>query len=512
MRILKKSLALFLALTMVLSIIGVSVFAAPEDYTMRYVVKTSEDGTTSVPSVKAGKTVYVDVYVKAAEYLALTVDLRDMVSAVTLNDVKVNVPGYLTMGLIGLEGKQVSLNWNNPVTVTDTQPIATIKLTIPSSATVGENTLFTQHDYAYSVTGGFGLQGTKSDCKINVAESFNVDHYSKAYTAGIGTSADAIITALGDTATAYEKEDETTGKKAEVKVGTWTAPADFNADDTSKTYEFTAPVLVDENADSLANVTANQTAKARVTLGKIDLATDTAVTTDAPSEKDYMLSKTAGDVKAGADIARELPTTVKIKKGDKYEEEAAVVWTVKEGPKTELKLDTLTSADPNNIVALVGTITPKATNTNYTGTKTVECVAKVVPAEVVGDFTVKTASKNGYGKVSVTVPKESVVADKKIVATMTSESFASTVTTPVTAEYTFTADDVTAAEKAGTFTTTLKFDKTFGKLGLDTNKKYKVSVTVDGAALLTKDGVKEVEKKVAAQASSGGSSDPTHLS
>ena len=510
MRILKKSLALFLALTMVLSIIGVSVFAAPEDYTMRYVVKTSEDGTTSVSSVKAGKTVYVDVYVKAAEYLALTVDLRDMVSAVTLNDVKVNVPGYLTTGLIGLEGKQVSLNWNNPVTVTDTQPIATIKLTIPSSATVGENTLFTQHDYAYSVTGGFGLQGTKSDCKINVAESFNVNHYSKAYTAGIGTSAETIITALGDTATAYEKEDETTGKNAEVKVGTWTAPADFNADDTSKTYEFTAPVLVDENADSLANVTAKQTARARVTLGKIDLATDTAVTTDAPSEKDYMLSKTAGDVKVGTVIAGELPTTVKIKKGDKYEEEATVAWAVKEGPKTELKLDTLTSADPTNIVTLVGTITPNATNTNYSNTKTVECVAKVVPAEVAGGgFTVKTASKNGYGKVSVTVPKESVVAGKEIVATMTSESFASTVTTPVTAKYTFTEADRTAAAEAGTFTTTLKFDKTFGKLGLDTNKKYKVSVTVDGAALLTKEGdkeVKEVEKKVSAQASSGGSS------
>lgn len=507
MKILRKSLAMLLAIAMILSVMSIGVFA---DETPQINVQFTVDKNV----VKIGGSLLVSFKVTPSQ--------DDLATSFTSIEVGYDSENYNAELVSSAEGVSSNIDTNTktlkaatlaPYTLkSDGVIYATFKLTPKSTSEVAAKDILTIGPTAFGFTGPAPTYETYKTTagtspQVAIKQGFNVNHYSKAYTAGIGTSAETIITALGDTATAYENADETTGKNADVKVGSWTAPADFNADDTSKTYAFTAPVLVDENADSLANVTANQTATATVTLGKIDLANDTDVTTDAPSEKDYMLSKTAGEVKAGAAIASELPTTVKIKKGDKYEEEATVAWTVKEGSKSELKLDTLTSADETNRVTLVGTITPNAANTNYTGAKTVECVAKVVPAEVAsGDFTVKTASKNGYGKVSVTVPNDSVVVGKKIVATMTSESFASTVTTPVTAEYTFTADDDTAAEKAGTFTTTLKFDKTFGKLGLDTNKEYKVSVTVDGAALLTKDGVKEVEKKVSAQASSGGSS------
>lgn len=498
MRSFKKISAIVLTVAMILSVVSISAFAAlggTYDYNATYAIKNSSN--KAITATKANKDVYVDVFVTANEYKNLAVTYAPLGNVVA-SDITVNYANYNEDGLVNPTNGQIKLAWTGKVVVTADKPLATIKIKVPADAAVGETKLLEMKGFAVTANNESGNvdKDKWTNATINVAESFNVNHYSKAYTAGIGTSAADIIAALGDTATAYENADEATGKNAKVKVGAWTAPTDFNADDTSKTYAFTAPVLVDENEDSLANVTANQTATATVTLGKIDLATDTAVTTDAPSEKDYMLSKNAGEVKAGTAIASELPKTVKIKKGDKYEEEAAVTWTVKEGSKTELDLTKLTSEDTTNIVTLVGTITPSATNTNYTGTKTVECVAKVVPAEITGSkFSVDNAAQYGEAEVTFTIPGAEVNG-KKVTAYMYTK-----LTTDGKIDETSLAKKdkvegkvntdeikatVTSEEGAPVtyedYTGSLQFPS-FDSLGLTTNNKFYVVLKVDTATV-----------------------------
>ena len=66
MKILKKSLSMLLALTMIVSAIGISVFAAMDpDYVMSVKFKTDKG---EVSSVKAGTTVKADIYVTAGNY------------------------------------------------------------------------------------------------------------------------------------------------------------------------------------------------------------------------------------------------------------------------------------------------------------------------------------------------------------------------------------------------------------------------------------------------------------
>lgn len=497
MRSFKKISAIVLTVAMILSVVSISAFAAlggTYEYNATYAIKNSSN--KAITATKADKDVYVDVFVTPNEYKSLAVTYAPL-GTVSASDITVNYANYNEDGLVNPTNGQIKLAWTGKLVVTADKPLATIKIKVPAAAAVGKTNLLEMKGFAVSANKESGNvdKAKWTNATIDVAESFNVNHYSKAYTAGIGTSADAIITALGDTAMAYEKADETdeTGKKAEVKVGPWTAPADFNADDTSKTYAFTAPVLVEANEDSLANVTANQTATATVTLGKIDLATDTAVTTDAPSEKDYMLSKTASEVKAGTDIASELPTTVKIKKGDKYEEEATVAWALKAGSKAELDLTKLTSEDTTNIVTLVGTITPSATKTNYTGTKTVECVAKVVPAEITGSkFSVDNAAQYGNAKVAFTIPGAEVNG-KKVSAYMYTKltTDGKIDETSLVANSKVETEEITAevsSEEGATpvtykdYTGSLQF-ASFDSLGLKTNDKFYVVLKVDTATV-----------------------------
>lgn len=501
MRSLKKVSAIFLAIAMLISLVTINVSAAisnQADYVLSY--KYYNASGSEITSTKADKDIYLEIYISKWNYNKNLTIYGELGTVVAPGDIVINYDNFDEDGLTAdLANKNITLSWQSGVKVED-KALAKIKIHVPASQAIGSMSLFKLQNTGMYIScnnkdGGkdTGNIMTQPEATINVAESFNVNHYSKAYTAGIGTSADAIITALGDTATAYENVDETTGKNAEVKVGPWTAPADFNADDTSKTYAFTAPVLVEANEDSLANVTANQTATATVTLGKIDLATDTAVTTDAPSEKDYMLSKTAGEVKAGTAIASELPTTVKIKKGDKYEEEATVAWAPKAGSKTELDLTKLTSEDTTNIVTLVGTITPSATNTNYTGTKTVECVAKVVPAEITGSkFSVDNAAQYGNAKVAFTIPGAEVNG-KKVSAYMYTKltTDGKIDETSLVANSKVETEEITAevsSEEGATpvtykdYTGSLQF-ASFDSLGLKTNDKFYVVLKVDTATV-----------------------------
>lgn len=496
MRSFKKISAIVLAIAMMLSVVSMSAFAVlsgENEYNVTYTIKNSAN--KQITATKADKDVYVDVYVTANEYKNLAVTFQP-IGTVTAGDITVNYDNYNEDGLINSANGQIKLAWTGKVIVTSDKALATIKVKVPASATVGANNLLEMKGFSVTANNESGNvdKAKWTNASIDVAESFTPNHYGKAYTTGLGTSAENIITALGDTATAYENVDESTGKTADVKVGTWTAPENFDADKTGD-YNFTAPVLVDENEDSLANVTANQTATAKVTISKIDLSTETNVTTTAPAEKTYMLSKTAA-TKTADEIKDELNadakyTQVKISKSGKYEEDATVVWTVKSG--TSLDLATL-STETTNIVTLEGKVksTAASDKTNYTGEKTITCVAKVVPAEITGSkFSVDNAAQYGNANVTFTIPGAEVNG-KKVTAYMYTKLKDGKVDESSLIAKSAKSTDAISAEVSSEegvtpvtykdYTGTIQFDS-FDTLGLSTNDVFYVVLKVDTATV-----------------------------
>ena len=523
MRSLKKVWAMFLVVAMMFSLFTVNVFAgeaAAEEtakVTLKYKGKLGSATVVKDNLTTLSFEVYLsnmqdgDLTSGVAQY---TLEYTDVVKNAEFVTNSENVASIIPSGSPVKKQVGFTLSESKDINVKGDKPVGTITLTLDGEKIVSaSNMSLTCIKANVNRITEDGAQPMTVD-KTNAGFILNfVDPYTVK---GIDSSVDLARTVeYGGTVTpALPTKDV---KVIAVKKGTTETVNNIVADVTWDNY---STEVKDGDVKKLTDTNRTITVKGSLSVGEggeiakdaegkdiqaIATVTITPITdgTIASVTADLKEQKTApGDEAAQLKLVETvLPTEINVSKGDgenAITDSVSVDWTKVNGYVNEVfKSFTVTGT--------VGTASNNGLFTFATAT-TVTATVKVVPAEVAGDFTVKTASKTGYGKVSVTVPNDSVVAGKKIVATMTSESFASTVTTPVTAEYTFTADDDTAAEKAGTFTTTLKFDKTFGKLGLDTNKEYKVSVTVDGAALLTKDGAKEVEKKVSAQASSGGSS------
>lgn len=487
MKFLKKGFAFLLVFAVLISSIGVGVFATPadDDIVGLYITRDNEN-------VGQGRDVTYTLAFKALKQDSFKLNSAQIVVQFDKDKYSVSVPEILAEA----QQSDVAIQ-NGKVTI---MPTPATGFSATNSGTLMMKLKFTVATNAEAATGVSPFTVTKAkaadaediDVKtyIDTVPTINIlaaDKITGTATATvtdktIGTDVKDILPATVQVTTS-EKNSAVVGTQVSVEWDTTEFNNKLLTEQTvTGTIKVTDPITVAENLKATAKVTLQP-----ITDGSI-----------APVTADLKEQKTAPDAEAAQLelVKTVLPTEINVSKGEgenAITDSVAVEWTKVNNYVNEV-------SKSFTVTGTVGTASKNGLFTFATGT-TVTATVTVVPAEVVGDFTVKTASKNGYGKVSVTVPKDSVVEGKKIVATMTSESF----TTPVTAEYTFTADDVKAAE-AGTFTTTLKFDKTFGKLGLDTNKKYKVSVTVDGAALLTKDNVKEVEKKVSAQASSGGSS------
>ena len=510
MKILKKGIAMVVAVAMMLTLVSISVFADTTDDSDISIKITADKN-----KVGQDKTVKITVAVKGLKgevtpaNSGFTLRWEDYTGTIPAENIKITpVKGKAQANVTKLAEKYTVIAIKSTYG-TEYTDVLTAEFKIPADATVGNFPLkVTNSKFVDEETGGALKEKFETLPTIQIAKVDKVTSIESSVAdqnANLGATKEEIANNLKNVTV---KGTNSAGEVT-LKTKDWDSN-DFVVDQKGD-YTFNGTAYSDDDFTPIGENVATAV-KAKVSVSGITLTKEMVV---QPEAKKYMKSATAAE-KTPAEIVAELNAdakynTLDVKSGN-YTGKAKVAWTSVATTNLDLTKVTAETGNETNKVAVTGNVTITDANSNFKidTAVTITMDVTVVPAEVAGGgLTVKTASKNGYGKVSVTVPKESVVEGKKIVATMTSESFASTVTTPVTAEYTFTADDVTAAEKAGTFTTELKFDKTFGKLGLDTNKKYKVSVTVDGAALLTKDGdkeVKEVEKKVAAQASSGGSS------
>ena len=497
MRNLKKISAIFLVIAMLFSLVTVNVFADGEDVTI--------DLEVSKTSVGQGKSFDLTVYytynsgesiLATTHGFKLSYNVDATIEDLSTSDMLYDKAGANASTINEAKRNIVINGLNGNVTATKTA-VSKFKFTVAETASTSTPVQFTLSNFGYTTQAGALTTKVNTTPTVQVKKAFTVQSYTApaVQSANLGDKVSDIVAKLNALEIEVKGDPADTEAVGTLKATDWACDELANVEtvETSKEYTFKGNLV---GNDTITVPDAKKQVEVKVNVGKIDLATDTAVTTDAPSEKDYMLSKNAGEVKAGTAIASELPTTVKIKKGDKYEEEATVAWAPKAGSKTELDLTKLTSEDTTNIVTLVGTITPSATNTNYTGTKTVECVAKVVPAEITGSkFSVDNAAQYGEAEVTFTIPGAEVNG-KKVTAYMYTK-----LTTDGKIDETSLAKKdkvegkvntdeikatVTSEEGAPVtyedYTGSLQFPS-FDSLGLTTNNKFYVVLKVDTATV-----------------------------
>lgn len=492
MRILKKSLAMLMALTMIISALGISVFADPADYTMKYVIKTTAEGTEGITATKAGKTVYVDVYATAHEYVALAVTLDKMISTVTVDDVTIKTDGATKNGLVNPAGTKVSLNYTSGVIVTADKPLATIRLTIPDDAT-GTVNLFKQIDYSYSEAVEDNC-GTMSNPTIAITPSFTATS-AKAVKAGadvtapvevaLGTTADAAVEGITATVT------DGTNSEAGYAVSNWVSTPAYDATKTGE-YEFKGDVVI--NGEGAANAgTLNVTVTVKVVPITDGTVADAKGTVMENAEKGI----TEDAIKAA------LPTELAVTKGD-FKDTFTVAWNTVEGYANEGK-----DYKADDVITVKGTLTSPSKNGLFTtATTDVEGKVTVVPAEISGgSISINNPIDNGYVTANITVPasviakmpldaegdSEVVKAEKKakrtislIVPNADSTKEGATVSVEVTPEQIAAANEADAKD----LNVTLKSDKKMKELGYSSssaNKTFTVTVTVGGTQLVQKD-------------------------
>lgn len=492
MRILKKSLAMLLALTMIISVLGISVFADPADYTMKYVIKTTAEGTDGITATKAGKTVYVDVYATAHEYVALAVTLDKMISTVTVDDVTIKTDGATKNGLVNPAGTKVSLNYTSGVTVTADKPLATIRLTIPSDAT-GTVNLFEQIDYSYSEAVEDNC-GTMSNPTIAITPSFTATS-AKAVKAGadvtapvevaLGTTADAAVEGITATVT------DGTNSEAGYAVSNWVSTPAYDAAKTGE-YEFKGDVVI--NGEGAANAgTLNVTVTVKVV----------PITDGTVAEAKGNVMENAENGITEDTIKKALPATLDVSKGD-FKDTFTVTWNTVEGYANEGK-----GYKADDVITVKGTLTSPSANGLFTTTTTdVEGKVTVVPAEISGgSISINNPIDNGYVTANITVPasviakmpldaegdSDEVKAEKKakrtislIVPNADSTKEGATVSVEVTPEQIAAANEADAKD----LNVTLKSDKKMKELGYSSssaNKTFTVTVTVGGTQLVQKD-------------------------
>ena len=473
MRILKKSLAILLALTMVLGTIGV--FAAPEAddvFKMSFTADQTSIGQgksvtytvtlTALKDVKtaggAGITIQYDTALYSAEVLEILAGFS-MDTDLTVSDGEIRFAPFA----------------NYPVSDAGTTMLK-IKFTAKSDAATGSNVPFNIVESADDMimdSIGATLKTYREDVPaVNILKAFTVASVTPGTkTVDLGTEEADVIAELDkmEFAVAGANADD----KGTLKANNWVATG-YDKDAAGE-YTFEGDLI----ATDVISVDAVSKAVVTVTVSPIALKADMVTT-----ELEGKFMQEAGVTKTAEEVAAALPQTVKVEKNG-YEAELAVTWT----PSATLALDVVgTSAE------VTGTITGAD---NFEGTATIKGTVTVVPAEVKDcKISVSGTTANSKPVVTVTIPKSAgIVADKKIVVNLAPKA-ALTAQVGETAVYTITAADVTAMGDAETFTKKIQFDKTVKSMGFATGDKLAFSVEYDGAKLLTEAGEEVVNTKV----------------
>lgn len=547
MKILKKSLSMLLALTMIVSAIGISVFAAMDpDYVMSVKFKTDKG---EVSSVKAGTTVKADIYVTAGNYYNMMLYFMP-VEKIEKSAIELKLDGLKST--VAASGK-ITLECDPGEAFTvGTEPIATFTMTLPAGSTGSDVVMLAMSaDDGTSGTASIGdaatpkaFDFTVADAKLGITPSFTATT-AKAVKDGADVSKvevgldTAKETALaGITATVTDGANNEPGYEI-----TWgeSTPA-YNAKQTGD-YVFKGSVAI--NGEGAANAgTLTDAITVTVKVGKIALDEE-GVVVDSITAKTYQKAADDATVKSisAADVATAVNNeykTVAVKKGE-YNGTANIAWTAA-SDAADLDLTKVTDEEGNsaNIVTLTGTLTAPADSEFFKDgatAKTVTMVVKVVPAEIKGgSISINNPIDNGYVTANITVPASEVAKMPKIdegkddkdvqAAKKAKRTVLVTVESKKTdvedakGEYEFTNDDIDKAIAAVTAATAekpadpitvpaIKVDKKMKELGYSSsgaNKTFTVNVTVGGTKLLNGDSKDAVtgEVKKATSGNAGG--------
>lgn len=534
MRFLKKSFAMVIALTMIISALGVGVFAATEaDANVKLAI------TADATSVGQGKSVIYTITASAlkadtfkAGGAGMTIKYdKDAYSAEVLEILS----GFSTdTDLTVSEGEILFAPFANYDITSAGVTMLKIKFTVATNAPTGADKVpFTIDEGADEII----LDPNGAPVSAFVTDIPNIT-VIKAFTAT------AVDTVADQTAQLGDKVADIKAKLAALPVVVKGANADETAtltatwdcaeltDETVTTagdYTFTGTI----NGTDVVSVPDTLKATVKVTVGKITLADSMVGTTYKNIE--IPQTETASTMDAAAVIATlgDEYKTAKIAKDGQFEEVADVAWAGTGSIDTSV----LTSTTASNTMILTGTVTPKADG-NYTGTaKTADVTVTVVPAEIKGgSISINNPIDNGYVTANITVPASEVAKmpkideDKDDEAAKAAKKAKRTVLVTVESkktdvedakgEYEFTNDDIDKAIAAVTAATAekpadpitvpaIKVDKKMKELGYSSsgaNKTFTVNVTVGGTKLLNGDSKDAVsgEVKKATSGNAGG--------
>ena len=500
MRNLKKISAVFLVIAMLFSLVAVNVYAEDPANVLNVKFKAA-DNSTVVTSQKGGKIVYADICVTPGEYDAIQIKFTS--GAASTIDKKADIVlGDFPGAKATVVGTTITLGYGEygeKISVTETTPLATIKMTLP--ATEGNVNIVDYTDTCnYTKTAESASPvtfQTITDGVINILPSFVGTKAIPSETAvevGVGADIAATLAAKNIKATVTNgKESTDSDYKSEsgYEITNWTDTSatkyDVNAPKTG-TYTFTGTVT--GNSEKAAQFETLTTEPVTVTVGAIDLAS-----TDANKEftiapvKEYAYKQTkvvegeshkvsAADVASDVNAdATKTKTTITNNNEKIKVENAKIEWTVKSGTGTELDKDVLTSTTASNKVVLEGTVTSVADPTNYKNSAKIEMEVKVVKAEIDGgSISIGSVVDNSKLQVRVTIPANQFEAGQKVVATVYSGDTAKG------------SKEITIPEDTDTnkpYETTINFDDSMKTLGF-TNagiKGFSVKVTVAGTEL-----------------------------
>ena len=529
MRTIKKSIALLIALTMIIGLFSVNVFA--EDPSVSLTITADQ---TDVGQGKEVTFTFTMTSLTGADFVSNNSGLR-----LTYDDTIVTPEVVSTTtsvsGNINASKKQVNFaHMGVPVTVPTTGlEYCKVKFKLAADAAVGKKALFEIATAAGSLIKDANQMKVDSTIgaipEVNILKAFAATAVDAVadQTAQLGDKVADIKASLANLPVVVKgaNTDETATLKATWDCAELTGETVTTAGD----YTFTGTI----QGTDVVTVPDTLKATVKVTVGKITLADSMVGTTYKNIE--IPQTETASTMDAVAVIATlgDEYKTAKIAKDGQFEEVADVAWTGTGSIDTSV----LTSTTASNTMTLTGTVTPKADG-NYTGTaKTADITVTVVPAEIKGgSISINNPIDNGYVTANITVPASEVAKmpkideDKDDEAAKAAKKAKRTVLVTVESkktdvedakgEYEFTNDDIDKAIAAVTAATAekpadpitvpaIKVDKKMKELGYSSsgaNKTFTVNVTVGGTKLLNGDSKDAVsgEVKKATSGNAGG--------
>lgn len=471
MKFLKKGFAFLLVFAVLISSIGVGVFATPadDDIVGLYITRDNEN-------VGQGRDVTYTLAFKALKQDSFKLNSGQIVVQFDKDKYSVSVPEILAEA----QQSDVAIQ-NGKVTI---MPTPATGFSATNSGTLMMKLKFTVAANAEAATGVSPFTVTKAkaadaediDVKtyIDTVPTINIlaaDKITGTATATvtdktIGTDVKDILPATVQVTTS-EKNSAVVGTQVSVEWDT----AEFNnklltEQTVTGTIKVTDPITVAENLKATAKVTLKPIAGTVPT----DLKADLKQPKVAPSTAEEKLN-------AVKDI---LPTTLDLKQGD-ITDKVSVTWN-----------DATTYPTTNAIgdkFTVKGNVNADSENGLFKFAATaVEAEVTIVTPEVEGGtITVDNAAKYGNATVKFTIPAAAgLKKDDEITASIYAQDGA-TKGIAATALETSAPIKVTEEETGKEYTNSIKFSS-FDTLKLDTNNVFYVKVFVNGAPLLNGTG------------------------